>query len=187
VLQEDTRLTLILPQSTPILRGAGSAPRRSIVQRFLLALAICLISGPVLAVTFVPLYGDVSVTTSSNRRSAAVTVSNNGAVTAQFCLSLLQPLDQPINLSEKGQVIYLPQEIEGLPPGAQISGPEPIAQTLTVLTENGSALAFVAKGVKPIAQNAKVILITNVSRQDWTASNEAHRVPGVEACLSASS
>jgi hypothetical protein len=155
------------------------------LKRVLATIAMGLISGSTLAVTFVPLNGDISVTTSSNRLSAAVTVSNHGAVTAQFCLSFPQPLDQPISLSEKGQVVYLPRSIEGLPPGVQISGPEPIAQTLTVVPENGALLAFVAKGVKPIAANAKVIVITNVSRQDWTGPNGSRRVPGAEACLSA--
>lgn len=155
------------------------------MKKTLLVLVIGLFCGSVLAVTFIPIEGDVAVTTSSNRRSAAVTVSNQGSVIAQFCVSFSQPLDKPINLSEKGQVVYLPQPIEGLPPGVQISGPEPIAQTLTVIPAKSPAFAFVGKGVKPIYKNAKVIEIASVSRQDWMESNRKRRVPGVEACTSA--
>jgi hypothetical protein len=155
------------------------------VKRIVLSVAIALVAGPAFAVTFVPLHGELSVITSSNRRSAAVTVSNNGAVVAQFCLSFPEPLDQSISMSDRGQVIYLPQPLEGLPPGMAISGPEPIAKTLTVAAESGTVFAFVGKGVKPIAKNATVIAITNVTRQDWMGPNNSRRVPGVEACLSA--
>lgn len=155
------------------------------MKRILLSVVIALVASPAFAVTFVPLHGELSVITSSNRRSAAVTVSNNGAVVAQFCLSFPEPLDQSISMSERGQVIYLPQPLEGLPPGMEISGPEPIAKTLTVAAENGTVFAFVGKGVKPIAKNATVIAITNVTRQDWMGPNNSRRVPGVEACLSA--
>lgn len=155
------------------------------MKRMLLAFVMGLICGSALAVTFIPIDGDITVTTSSNRRSAVVTVSNQGSVTAQFCLSFSQPLSQAINVSEKGQVVYLPQPIEGLPPGMQISGPEPIAQTLTVIPVKSPAIAFVAKGVKPIYKDAKVIEISSVSRQDWMEPNKKRRVPGVEACTSA--
>ena len=155
------------------------------MKRILLSVAIALVAGPVFAVTFVPLHGELSVITSPNRRSAAVTVSNDGAVVAQFCLSFPEPLERSISLSDRGQVIYLPQPLEGLPPGVEISGPEPIAKTLTVASENGTVFAFVGKGVKPIAKNATVIVITNVTRQDWMGPNNSRRVPGVEACLSA--
>jgi hypothetical protein len=151
----------------------------------LLSIALALVASSASAVTFVPLEGELSVITSSNRRSAAVTVSNNGAVVAQFCLSFPEPLDQAISISGKGRVIYLPQPLEGLPPGVETSGPEPIAQTLTVLQESGAAFAFVGKGIKPIARNATVIEITSVTRQDWLGPNDTRRVPGVEACLSA--
>ncbi len=161
------------------------AARKVIVKRMLAALVIGLVSSLAFAVTFIPIEGDISVTTSPNLRSAAVTVSNQGSVIAQFCLSFPQPLKKSIALSERGQVVYLPQPIEGLPPGAQFSGPEPIAQTLTVIPEKSPAFAFVGKGVKPIYKNAKPILITNVSRQDWTGPNKTRRVPGVEACVSA--
>jgi hypothetical protein len=155
------------------------------VKRMLVALVIGLASSWAFAVTFIPIEGDISVTTSPNLRSAAVTISNQGSVIAQFCLSFPQPLKESIALSERGQVVYLPQPIEGLPPGAQIRGPEPIAQTLTVIPEKGPAFAFVAKGVKPIYKNAKPIEISSVSRQDWMQSNNKRRVPGVEACTSA--
>ncbi len=155
------------------------------MNRIVLAIVIGLLSASAFAVTFVPLNGDISVTTSSNRRSAAVTVSNNGSVTAQFCMSFPQALDRPISISGRGQVIYLPQPIEGLPPGVKISGPEPVAQTLTVVSEKGAVLAFVAKGVKPIAKDAKVIVITNLIRQDWSGPNKTRRVPDLEACFSA--
>src|SRR5690606_31327948 len=124
-----------------------------------------------LAVTFVPLSGDLSVLTSSDGRKAVVTVSSGDALAAQFCVSFAEPLEQPISIESKGHVIYVPQPIEGLPRGGQISGAEPIAQTLTLIPANGPTFAFVAKGVKPIHTVSKVIVISNVSREDWAGPN----------------
>ena len=135
--------------------------REKAVRKLVVTGVLDLLSGAVLAANPVPLSGEISVTTSSNRRSAVVTVSNKGTVAAQFCLSFAQALDQPISISAKGHVIYLPQPIEGLPPGVQISGPEPVAQTLAVQPEKSPALAFVAKGAKPLAKDAKTVVITN--------------------------
>lgn len=155
------------------------------MKRFALAIVVGLVASSVFAVTFVPIAGDISVTTSSNRRSAAVTVSNNGKVAAQFCVSFPEPLAQSLAIDDRGQVIYAPQPIEGMPPGFKINGPEPIAQSLTVIPEKGPSFAFVAKSVKPIYKTRNVIVISNVSRQDWEGPNKMRRVPGVEACLSA--
>ena len=147
------------------------------------SLALSLIASSAFAVTFIPIAGEVSVVTASNRRAAAVTVSNGDAVSAQFCVTFREPIEQPININERGHVIYLPRPIEGMPQGMKINGPEPIAQTLTVVPQRGGAFAFVAEGVKPIYNNAKPIVIANVVRQDWTPPGDERRVPGVEACL----
>ncbi len=146
-------------------------------------LVLSLAASSAFAVTFTPIAGEISVITSSTRRSVAVTVSNNNVVTAQFCVSLPEPLPEPINVTERGQVIYAPQPIEGLPPGTKINSPEPIAQSLTIVPEKSPSLAFVARGVKPIYNATKVIVISNVARQDWLGPNNIRRVPGVEACL----
>lgn len=135
------------------------------LKRILLTLCICFGTSVSFAVTFVPISGDITVTTSSDRRSAAVIVSNSGAIAALFCVAFPEPLEQPITIEERGQVIYLPQPIEGLPPGAQLKGSEPIAQTLTVVPIRSPALAFVAAGVQPIHKGAKAITIASVSRQ----------------------
>ena len=155
------------------------------MKKIVVTVVVGLMSGAVLAANPVPLAGDISVTTSSNRRSAVISVSTKGTVAAQFCLSFAQTINQAISISEKGQVIYLPQPIEGLPPGVQISGPEPVAQTLAVQPEKSPPLAFVAKGAKPLAKDAKTVVITNLIRQDWMGPNKTRRVPGVEACFSA--
>lgn len=157
------------------------ANRRSNLKKILLAAAIGLLTSAAFAVTFVPLSGEISVKTSPDRRNAAVTVFNKGVVSARFCLSFLEPLEEPIDIDESGQVIYLPRPIEGVPPGAQIEGPEPIAQTLTVIPVKGRAFAFVAEGVKPIYGNAQTILIESVARQDRPGDNGA-RMASAEIC-----
>lgn len=134
------------------------------------------------AVTFIPLRGDVAVTTAKDRLKGAVTVSANGRVMAQFCLSFAQPLERAINLETKGEVVYLPQPLEGLPPGKRASGPEPIAQTLTVIPENGNPIAFVAKGVKPIVPGSQVVLIRNVVRREPTEAASASGDPALKEC-----
>lgn len=155
------------------------------MKALLASLLLVLIASSAFAVTFIPIAGEIAVVTSSNRRAAAVTVSNGDVVSAQFCVTFLKPLEQPININERGHVIYLPRPIEGMPQGMKINGPEPIAQTLTVVPQNGVAFAFVAEGVKPIYGNAKPIVIASVVRQDWTPPEEERRVLGIEACLNA--
>lgn len=135
------------------------------MKRLVLTVAVTLVASSAFAVTFVPIAGEISVVTSSNRRSVAVTVTSNGVVGAQFCISFREPLEQPININERGHVIYLPRPIEGLPSGTKINGSEPIAQTLTVVPQNGPAFAFVAEGVKPIYSGAKAIVVDNVVKQ----------------------
>lgn len=141
--------------------------------RWLLAIVVFLLAHSALAVTFIPLRGEIEVKTFPDRRSGAVTVSANGSLVARFCLSFPQRLEQPINLKTIGEVVYLPQPIEGLPPGVRTSGPEPIAQTLTVIPEDSAPIAFLAEGVKPIVPGSQVILIRNVSREDQDASTNA--------------
>lgn len=145
-------------------------------------LLMILLGHAALAVTFIPLRGDVAVTTARNRLTGTVTVSTNGAVVALFCLSFAQPLERSINLTTKGEVVYLPQPIEGLPPGMRSSGPEPIAQTLTVIPENGTPIAFVAKGVKPIVPDSQVVVIQNVSRRDIEGATQEPELSGGEGC-----
>ena len=166
--------------SAPSIRAAR--PR---LKRIAVALTAGLVASAAFAVTFVPLAGDLSVVTSSDRQKAVVTVANGGALAAQFCVSFAEPLDQPISIEAKGHVIYVPWPIESLPPGAQRGGAEPIAQTLTVVPANGPALALVAKGVKPIHDVEKVIVISSVSREDWAGPNNTRLAPDAAACLSA--
>ena len=142
------------------------------MKKWLMSIAMLLLAPTTFAVTFIPLRGDVEVKTSSDLRNAAVTVSANGSIVARFCLSFPQRLERPISIATRGEVVYLPQPLEGLPPGAQSSGPEPIAQTLTVIPEEGQPIAFVAKGVKPIVPGSEVIVIQSVARQDSPAQKE---------------
>ncbi len=74
--------------------------------RFLLIALTALTTGAAHAVTFVPLAGEITVTTSPDRREASVAVANMGMVTALFCIAFAEPLDQPIRLEEKGQIIF---------------------------------------------------------------------------------
>lgn len=155
------------------------------VNKIVIASIVSLLSSAVLAADPVSITGDISLTTSSNRRSAVVTVTTNGTVAAQFCMSFARPLTDAISIAEKGKVIYQPQPIEGLPPGVQISGPEPVAQTLAVQPEKSPPLAFVGNGNRSLIKSAKTIVITNLIRQDWMGPNKKRRVPGEEACFSA--
>jgi hypothetical protein len=148
----------------------------------MVVLVMVVLAQTALAVTFIPLRGDVVITTAKNRLSGTVTVSTGGEIVAQFCLSFAQPLKRSIDIEAKGEVVYLPQPLEGLPPGAQSRGPEPIAQTLTVIPENGSPIAFVAKGVRPIVPNSEVVLIQNVVRRDPVASANGTSASPLEGC-----
>lgn len=152
------------------------------MKKILPAIALAVVASSVSAVTFVSVAGEIAMTTSPDRRSAVVIVTNGGVGVAQFCLAFPEPLKEAISVTEAGQVIFLPQPLEGLPPGKPISGPEPIAQTLTIVPASGGAMAFVAKGVKPIYSEAKVFVVSNVSRQDWEGPNETRHLPGEEAC-----
>ena len=150
------------------------------MKRMLAALVTGLVSSLAFAVTFIPIEGDISVTTSPNLRSAAVTVSNQGSVIAQFCLSFPQPLKEPIALSERGQVVYLPQPIEGLPPGAQFSGPEPIAQTLTVIPEEFRDRAVSLDDASALTAYLKTslpVMCTRCSRRSSRSWVSGVRVP----------
>jgi hypothetical protein len=147
------------------------------MRKWFVSIAALLFAHSAFAVTFIPLRGDIEVSTATNRRSAVVTVSAHGTVLAQFCLSFPQPLERSIHLATDGEVVYLPQPIEGLPPGTRATGPEPIAQTLTVIPQNGIPIAFVAKGVKPIVPDAQVILIQQVSRLNLAETKNKGDVP----------
>lgn len=152
------------------------------MRKSITSLSILLLSNIALAVTFIPLRGDVAVTTSKDRLKSAVTVSTGGHVMAHFCLLFSQPLEQAINLETKGEVVYLPQPMEGLPQGKQASGAEPIAQTLTVIPENGHPIAFVAKGIKPIVPDSQVVLIKSVVRREPTEAASASGVTALKEC-----
>lgn len=152
------------------------------IKQSTLIVASVLLAGLAYAVTFVPLVGEVSLLTSPDRRTATLTVSNGGSVTAQFCLVFPEPLDQAIRIAQPGQVIYLPQPIESLPPGAETTGREPIAKTVTVIFGEATAYAFVAKGVKPIDHNAQPIVISDAWRRDVPGMNNTQRDAGADAC-----
>ncbi len=137
----------------------------------LLFAVVLLLAPAAFAVTFIPLRGDIEVKTALERRSAVVTVAANETIVAQFCVSFAAPLKRAITLSTRGEVVYLPKPMEGVAPGENAGVAEPIAQTLTVIPENGKPIAFVAKGVKPIVPESEVILIQNVSRRDLTATS----------------
>ena len=141
--------------------------------RWCALIAMLLVAHPTIAVTFIPLRGEIVLETAVNRRSAVITVAQNNSVVAQFCLSFPEPLKQTLRIQTMGEVVYLPKPIEGVAPGERPSGPEPIAQTLTVIPEHGAPIAFVAKGVKPIVPESQVILIRNVSRLDADAAMSA--------------
>jgi hypothetical protein len=136
------------------------------------------------------LTGDVTVATSPSGRSAVVVVKASGGkeVAAQFCIDLAEPLAQPLALKRAGTVIYVPQPIEGLPPGVKISGPEQIAPTLAVVPVNGPAILFAKKGTPAPsgvdAKKARTVAVTTVRRQDWVGPNGARRGTSVEGCLS---
>jgi hypothetical protein len=136
------------------------------MMKWFVSIVVLLLAHSTFAVTFIPLRGEIEVKTFADMRSGVVTVNASGSLVARFCLSFPQRLERPINLATRGEVVYLPQPIEGLPPGTRSSGPEPIAQTLTVIPEGGQPIAFVAKGVKPIVPGSEIILIHSVSRED---------------------
>ena len=127
------------------------------------------------AVTFIPLRGAIALDTAANRRSAVVTISQSNELVAQFCLTFAEPLEQSLRIKTLGEVVYLPKPMEGIAPGERPSGPEPIAQTLTVIPENGTPIAFVAKGVRPIVPKSQIILIRNVSRLDSAVTIHAEQ------------
>jgi len=106
-----------------------------------------------------------------------------------FCIDQDRVAMQKIEFAGSGRVLYRSQPIEGVPAGVTISGPEPVANTLTVIADDGKAWTFVARGEKPLmgdgkaAANATRINATVVRRLDWSSGSGPRRGTDVAGCL----
>lgn len=106
-----------------------------------------------------------------------------------FCIDQDRAAMQKIEFTGPGRVVYRSQPIEGIPAGVTISGPEPVANTLSVIADDGKAWTFVAKGEKPLVGNGKApanptrINATVVRRLDWSSGSGPRRGTDVAGCL----
>ncbi len=96
---------------------------------------------------------------------------------------------QKIAYTGPARVLYRVTPITGIPAGITITGPESVANTMAVVTDDGKAWVFVVKGEKPLADgqreiaNATTVNATVVRRLDWAAANGPRRGTDVSACL----
>jgi hypothetical protein len=114
----------------------------------------------------------------------------NGPGQFLFCMDLLQPGQSKTEFSGRARVVYVPQPIQGLPPGVTISGPEPVRSVLAVVPESGKTLLYVGRGEKvplpagdPALKNAVSFPVSVVRRIDWTAAAGPRRGTELSDCF----
>lgn len=96
---------------------------------------------------------------------------------------------QKISFTGPARVLYRTAPIEGIPAGMTITGPESVANTLAVVTDDGKAWVFVATDQKPLPDgaraiaNATTVKATVVRRLDWAAASGPRRGTDISACL----
>lgn len=96
---------------------------------------------------------------------------------------------QRIEFTGPARVMYRAVPIPGIPAGVKISGPESVANTLTVVGEDGKAWTFVAKDQKPLpatgnpAANSTTVGTSVVRRLDWATGSGPRRGTELSGCL----
>ena len=97
---------------------------------------------------------------------------------------------QKIDFSGPARVLYRAVPITGIPEGVTISGPENVANTLTVIADDGKAWVFVGKGQQPLPAagdralaNATTVGVAVVRRLDWASGNGPRRGTDIAGCL----
>ena len=96
---------------------------------------------------------------------------------------------QRIDFTGPARVMYRAMPITGVPAGVVISGPEMVANTLTVVGEDGKAWTFVATDEKPLlaggsrAANPTTVRATVVRRLDWATGSGPRRGTDIAGCL----
>ena len=133
----------------------------------------------------------------------AVTIKTNAATVAihgkgaapdgEFLFCIDQDRSRPpqrIEFSGPARVHYRAVPIAGIPAGVTISGPESVANTLTVVADDGRAWTFVGKDQKAIQMagekapaNATAVAASVVRRLDWSTGSGPRRGTDVAGCL----
>ena len=94
---------------------------------------------------------------------------------------------QRIEFTGPARVMYRAVPTPGIPAGVVISGPESIANTLSVVGEDGKAWTFVAKDQKPLlatgAATATTVGTSVVRRLDWATGSGPRRGTDLSGCL----
>jgi hypothetical protein len=136
------------------------------------------------------LTGAVTVVTKGPQTAVLGRPDANAAACAfQFCMDLA-PGAPKSDFSGRARVVYVPNPIQGLPPGVTISGPEPVASVLAVVPETGKAIVFLGRGEKnplpagdPALKNAVTVPVTVVRRLDWNAAAGPRRGTELTDCF----
>ena len=126
----------------------------------------------------------------------AVAIHGKGAAPAgEFLFCVDQDRSAPaqrLDFTGPARVLYRTAPIAGIPAGMTISGPESIANTLTVIADAGNVWIFAAKGQEALIPagerapaNATRVGTTLVRRLDWATGNGPRRGTDVAGCLAA--
>jgi hypothetical protein len=131
------------------------------------------------------LRGTVSIKASGGH---TVAVSGKADTDFLFCIDLDRAAPaQRIDFTGPARVLYRPAPVPGLPEGVKINGPEMIANTLAVVTDDGKAWVFAATDQKPLTDKAlgqaTKVGATVVRRLDWTTGSGPRRGTDVAGCL----
>lgn len=107
-----------------------------------------------------------------------------------FCIDQDRTKPQMVEFKGPGRVMYRPRPGLELPEGISVTGPEMVEPTLAVVTNDGRAWVFVARGKKPVVAaddpafaKAVTVPIGGLRRTDWAASTGPRRGISMEGCL----
>ena len=133
------------------------------------------------------LQGTINIKTGGNS-IAVYGKAGQPAADFLFCIDQDRAGKQKIEFTGPGRVLYRATPIEGIPAGITISGPENVANTLTVIADDGKAWTFVGRGETALAggklpANVTRVNATVVRRLDWVSGSGPRRGTDVAGCL----
>jgi hypothetical protein len=154
------------------------------------ALAVCAAGSLSAAQETKTLKGTVTI------KSTARTVAVHGTTGADrdaflFCIDSTSTAALPsIDFRGAAEVVYRPLEAADVPAGVTISGPESVANALTVIPAAGQAWVFVGPREEALLPsgaaaltNVKKVDVQLVRRTDWAAAQGPRRGTDIEGCL----
>jgi hypothetical protein len=109
--------------------------------------------------------------------------------TFMFCIDQDRDNVRSVEHKGPGRVVYRPVP-QDLPAGVTISGPEMVAPTLAVVTNDGKAWLFIGSGETsllasndPASGKAITVPVRGLRRTDWAPPKGPRRGTSLEGCL----